>query len=164
MSRELITLNINGRECEIVAEDNELLGNALHDKVGLTGAKYGCGTGECGACTVLVDGAPVLSCITLVKSVVGAEIVTIEGVAPEPGVLDPVQEAFLEQAAVQCGFCTPGMILMARDLLARNPHPDEEEIREAIRGNLCRCTGYTGIVKAIKQAADSGCCCGSKPA
>lgn len=164
MSKELITLNINRQEYEVVVEDNELLNNVIHDKLGLTGTKYGCGTGECGACTVLVDGSPVLSCITLVKSVVGAEIVTIEGVAPELGRLDPIQEAFLEQAAVQCGFCTPGMILVAKDLLVKNPHPSEDEIREAIRGNICRCTGYTSIIKAIKQAADMECCCQSKPA
>jgi len=163
VSKELVVLNINRQQYEVVVDDNELLNNVLHEKLGLTGTKYGCGTGECGGCTVLVDGAPVLSCITLVKSVVGAEIVTIEGVAPEPGKLDPIQEAFLEQAAVQCGFCTPGMILMAKDLLVRNPKPSETEIREALRGNICRCTGYTSIVKAVQQAAGMGCACRSKP-
>lgn len=161
MSKKLITLTINREQHEVFVEDNELLSNVLHDTLGLTGTKYGCGTGECGACTVLIDGEPILSCITLVQSVDGAEITTIEGVAPAVGKLDPIQEAFLEQAAIQCGFCTPGMILVARDLLVKNPKPTEDEIREAIRGNICRCTGYTSIVKAIQQAADHGCCCKS---
>ncbi len=163
MSKELIELNVNQRNYEVVVEDNELLNNVLHDKLGLTGTKYGCGTGECGGCTVLVDGSPVLSCIVLAKSVVGAEIVTIEGLAPKPGTLDPIQEAFLDQAAIQCGYCTPGMVLVAKDLLRRNPHPTEDEIREAIRGNICRCTGYTSIVRAIQEAANMDCCCQSKP-
>ncbi|SDP41970.1 (2Fe-2S)-binding protein [Desulforhopalus singaporensis] len=163
MKKELITLTINREQYDVVVEDNELLSNVIHDTIGMTGTKYGCGTGECGACTVLVNGEPVLACITLAKAVQGAEIVTIEGVAPEPGKLDPIQEAFVEQAAIQCGFCTPGMILVAKDLLIRNPKPTEDEIRDAIRGNICRCTGYTSIVKAIQDAADSGLCCRSKP-
>lgn len=161
MSKKLITLTINREEHEVLVEDNELLSNVLHETLALTGTKYGCGTGECGACTVLVDGDPVLSCITLAVTVEGSEITTIEGVAPKVGELDPIQEAFLEQAAIQCGYCTPGMILVARDLLVRNPNPSEEEIREAIRGNICRCTGYTSIVKAIQEAANHGCCCKS---
>jgi carbon-monoxide dehydrogenase small subunit len=161
VAKELITLIINKEKYDVFVEDNDLLSNVLHDTLGLTGTKYGCGTGECGACTVLLDGEPILSCITLVKSVVGSQITTIEGVAPEVGKLDPIQEAFIEQAAIQCGFCTPGMILVARDLLVKNPKPTEVEIREAIRGNICRCTGYTSIIKAIKRAADHGCCCKS---
>ncbi len=163
MSKELIELNVNGQTYEVVVEDNELLNNVLHEKIGLTGTKYGCGTGECGACTVLMDGSPVLSCMVLVKSAVGTEIVTIEGVATKPGQLDPIQDAFLDNAAIQCGFCTPGMILVAKDLLRRNPHPSEDEIREAIRGNICRCTGYTSIVRAIMDAANMDCCCQCKP-
>lgn len=163
MKKKHIILHINREEYDVVVSDNELLSNVIHDTLGLTGTKYGCGTGECGACTVLVNGEPVLACITLATSVAGAEIVTIEGVAPAPGQLDPIQDAFLEQAAVQCGFCTPGMILVAKDLLVKNPSPTEEEIREAIRGNICRCTGYTSIIKAIQQAADPTICCQSKP-
>jgi len=163
VKKKYITLNINREQYDLVIEDSELLSNVIHDTLGLTGTKYGCGTGECGACTVLVDGSPVLACITLATTVAGAEITTIEGVAPEPGKLDPIQDAFLAQAAVQCGFCTPGMILVAKDLLIRNPNPTEEDIREAIKGNICRCTGYTSIVKAIQQAADMNLCCQSKP-
>ena len=163
MSKKLISLNINRENYDVIVEDNELLSNVLRDSLGLTGTKYGCGTGECGACTVLVDGSPVLACITLVLMVVGSEITTIEGVTPEPGKLDPIQEAFLEQAAIQCSYCTPGMILVARDLLVRNPKPSENDIREAIRGNICRCTGYTSIIKAIQEAAEPGICCKSKP-
>jgi carbon-monoxide dehydrogenase small subunit len=122
--------------------------------MGLTGAKYGCGIGECGSCTVLVDGEPVLSCLTLAISLDGSDIVTAEGIAQSDGRLHPVQESFLEQGAVQCGFCTPGMIIMAKNLLDKNLKPTEEEIREHIRGNLCRCTGYTQIVKAIMDCSE----------
>jgi carbon-monoxide dehydrogenase small subunit len=119
----------------------------------LTGTKYGCGTGQCGGCTVLVNGEPVLSCLTLAIAVDGADILTIEGVAEPDGTLDSIQEAFLDTAAVQCGYCTPGMILMAKDLLNKNPAPSEDQIREHIKGNLCRCTGYHRIVQAIKMCA-----------
>lgn len=148
-----IVLNVNGEDHMLVVEPNELLINVLRNELGLTGAKYGCGTGQCGACTVLIDGEPVLSCITLAVAVDGKEIVTIEGVAGPNGELDPIQEEFLNENAVQCGFCTPGMILVAGDLLRRNPHPTEREIRHHIKGNICRCTGYDGIVRAIQKAA-----------
>lgn len=148
-----IVLTVNGEDHMLVVEPNELLINVLRNELGLTGAKYGCGTGQCGACTVLVDGEPVLSCITLAVAVDGKEITTIEGVAGADGELDPIQEEFLQENAIQCGFCTPGMILVARDLLKRNPHPTETEIRHHIKGNICRCTGYNGIVRAIKKAA-----------
>jgi carbon-monoxide dehydrogenase small subunit len=121
--------------------------------LGLTGTKYGCGIGECGSCTVLVDGEPVLSCLTLAISLDGSDIVTVEGISQSDGRLHPIQESFLEHGAVQCGFCTPGMIIMAKNLLDENPRPTEEEIREHIRGNLCRCTGYTQIVKAIQDCS-----------
>jgi carbon-monoxide dehydrogenase small subunit len=148
-----IVLNVNGEDHMLVVEPNELLINVLRNELGLTGAKYGCGTGQCGACTVLVDGEPVLSCITLAVAVDGKEITTIEGVAGADGELAPIQEEFLNENAIQCGFCTPGMILVAGDLLRRNPHPTEDEIRHHIKGNICRCTGYNGIVRAIQKTA-----------
>jgi len=148
-----ITLTVNGVKREILVSPNELLLNILRDRLGLTGTKYGCGIGECGSCTVLVDGEPVLSCLSLAISLDGSDIVTIEGIAQSDGRLHPIQESFLEQGAVQCGFCTPGMIIMAKNLFDENPKPTEEEIREYIRGNLCRCTGYTQIVKAIQNCS-----------
>jgi carbon-monoxide dehydrogenase small subunit len=149
-----VILTVNGDEHMLVVEPNELLINVLRNELGLTGSKYGCGTGQCGACTVLIDGEPALACLTLVVACDGKEIVTIEGIAGPDGDLHPIQEAFLDENAVQCGFCTPGMILMAGDLLKRNPHPTEAEIRHHIKGNICRCTGYNGIVRAIQKAAD----------
>ena len=137
-----------------MVEQNALLITILRDELGLTGAKYGCGTGQCGACTVLIDGEPALACLTLAVACDGKGITTIEGVAGPNGDLHPIQEAFLDENAVQCGFCTPGMILMAGDLLKRNPHPTEAEIRHHIKGNICRCTGYNGIVRAIQNAAE----------
>ena len=148
-----IILTVNDDEHMLVVEQNALLINVLRDELGLTGSKYGCGTGQCGACTVLIDGEPALACVTLAVACDGKEIVTIEGVAGPNGDLHPIQEAFLDENAVQCGFCTPGMILMAGDLLRRNPHPTEAEIRHHIKGNICRCTGYNGIVRAIQNAA-----------
>jgi carbon-monoxide dehydrogenase small subunit len=124
----------------------------LRDHLGLLGAKEGCGVGECGACSVLVDGAVVNACLTPAGSAQGREVTTIEGLAGEAG-LHPLQEAFLETGAVQCGFCTPGMIMAAADLLARDPDPDEEAIKLALAGNLCRCTGYHDIVRAVRRAA-----------
>ncbi|MCX8116580.1 MAG: (2Fe-2S)-binding protein [Desulfobacterota bacterium] len=149
-----ITLTVNGVKRELLVAPHELLLNVLRERLGLTGAKYGCGIGECGSCTVLLDGEPILSCLTLAVAVDGGEVVTIEGLAGSDGRLHPIQETFLEHGAVQCGFCTPGMILMAKNLLDQNPHPSEEEIRHHLRGNLCRCTGYTQIVQAIKAASD----------
>ena len=148
-----IRFKLNGREVEAEVEPNTLLLNLLRERFHLTGAKYGCGIGECGACTVLLDGEPILSCLTLAVEVDGREITTIEGLA-EDGELHPLQRAFLEEGAVQCGFCTPGMILTAKALLDENPNPSEEEIREYLKGNLCRCTGYVNIVKAVKRAAE----------
>lgn len=126
----------------------------LRDVLGLTGTKEGCGRGECGACTILLDGKPVNSCLLYAPKLSGKKVQTIEGVAKKDGKLSPLQEAFLEEGAVQCGFCTPGMILSSKTLLEKNPHPSDEEIEEAISGNICRCTGYTKIIKAIKSASD----------
>lgn len=151
--KKQIELKVNGVRREILVSPNELLLNVLRDRLGLTGTKYGCGIGECGSCTVLVDGEPLLSCLTLAIGLDGSEIVTIEGISRPDGQLHPIQESFLEHGAVQCGFCTPGMIVMAKNLLDEKPSPTEQEIRDHIRGNLCRCTGYTQIVEAIKECS-----------
>lgn len=151
--KQLIKLDINNQLFEVPVDPRDLLVDVIRKKAGLTGTKKGCGQGDCGACTVLIDGEPVLSCITLAIACQGKKIVTIEGLADESGGLDPVQEAFVEHGAVQCGFCTPGMILSAKALLDRNPQPDELEIKQAISGNICRCTGYKRIVQAISAAS-----------
>ena len=153
MNRRRIKFKLNGELVEVDVRPNELLLNVLREKFHLTGTKYSCGLGECGACTVLVDGEPVLACLTLAVDVNGKEVVTIEGLAKN-GELDPIQRAFAEEGAIQCGFCTPGFIIITKALLSENPNPTEEEIREYIRGNLCRCTGYVNIVKAIKRASE----------
>lgn len=144
-------LHVNNRSYRISAPVDALLLEVLREKVGLTGAKYGCGMGECGACTVLLDGEAIYSCLTLAVEVEGREITTIEGLERN-GELDPLQQAFADHGGVQCGFCTPGMILAARALLASNPAPTSEEIRRALSGNLCRCTGYMKIVEAVESA------------
>ena len=149
--KKQILLRVNGVERELLVAPNELLLNVLRDRLGLTGAKYGCGIGECGACTVLVDGESVLACLTLAIGLSGSDIVTIEGISHPDGRLHPVQESFLDNGAVQCGFCTPGMIMMAKALLDEKPRPTEQEVRDHIRGNICRCTGYVQIVKAIQR-------------
>ena len=147
-----ITLNVNGKDYPLEVKPNEILLNVLRDRLGLMGTKYGCGIGECGACTVLLDGKAILSCQTLAFTVDGKQITTIEGLE-RGGELHPLQQAFIDEGAVQCGYCTPGMILSAKALLDTNPDPSNEEIKQAIRGNLCRCTGYTNIVRAIKTAS-----------
>jgi carbon-monoxide dehydrogenase small subunit len=149
-----MTFRVNGRECQVAAGPAERLVDVLRSRLGLTGAKEGCSTGQCGACTVLLDGEPVASCMMLAADAEGREITTIEGLAP-PGELHPLQQAFLEHGAVQCGFCTPGMILSAKALLDRKPHPSDEDIARALVGNLCRCTGYRKICEAIKSYARS---------
>jgi carbon-monoxide dehydrogenase small subunit len=154
MEKRSVSYTVNGEVTELLVEPNALLINVLRDELYLTGAKYCCGTGQCGGCTVLVNGEPILSCLTLAVAVDGAQILTIEGIAEPDGTLDPIQEAFLDNAAIQCGYCTPGMILMAKDLLNKNPSPSEDQIREHIKGNLCRCTGYHRIVKAIKSCRE----------
>lgn len=152
VKRYLITLTVNGDTYTAVVKANTLLVNVLRDELNLTGTKKGCEMGDCGSCTVLLDGKPVDSCIILAVEADGHEITTIEGVARH-GELDKLQESFVDNAAVQCGYCTPGMILSAKALLTANPNPTEPEIRKAIAGNLCRCTGYVNIVKAIQAAA-----------
>jgi aerobic-type carbon monoxide dehydrogenase small subunit (CoxS/CutS family) len=148
----VIELQMNGEARELAVRPQETLLEVLRDRLGLTGTKEGCGTGECGSCTVLLDGDPILSCLTLAVDCEGKSVVTIEGLAPQ-GVLTPLQEAFVQAGAVQCGFCTPGMILSATALLREIPHPGLPEIEKALEGNLCRCTGYNKIVDAIRRAA-----------
>jgi carbon-monoxide dehydrogenase small subunit len=147
-----ILLRINGDVHEVLAFPYKTLLEVLREDLGLTGAKESCGEGACGSCTVLLDGLPVRSCLLLAAEAQGREITTIEGLASE-GKLHPVQEAFVEHHAIQCGFCASGMILTAKSLLDHNPHPSEEEIRHAISGNVCRCTGYAKIVEAVTAAS-----------
>jgi len=148
------TLQVNGIAYAVEIEPQRTLLSVLRTEVGLTGAKEGCDDSECGACMVLMDGEPVNSCSYLALQADGREIVTIEGLAGADGSLHPLQQAFLDQGGVQCGFCTPGMLISAKALLDRNPRPSEEEIRLALSGNLCRCTGYSGIVRAVQSAAE----------
>ncbi len=148
--KKLVRMTINDREYELAVEPNETLTDMLRYQLGLTGTKKGCEVGDCGACTVILDGIPVNSCLVLAVQANGKKITTIEGLETEEG-LHPVQQAFVEKGAIQCGFCTPGMILSAKSLLDKNPNPTEEEIRMGISGNLCRCTGYQKIVDAVKS-------------
>lgn len=152
VKRYLITLNVNGDAHTILVKGNAILTNVLRDQLDLTGTKKGCELGDCGSCTVLLDGKPVDSCLVLAVEADGRQITTIEGVM-ENGRLDEIQQSMINHAAVQCGYCTPGMVLSAKALLTRNPHPDEQEVREAISGNLCRCTGYVHIVEAVLAAS-----------
>lgn len=151
MRRE-IRLKINGTEQQVLVAPWQSLLEVLRDELGLTGTKKGCNEGECGACTVLLDGKPVNACLVLAVKADGREVTTVEGLAG-PGGLHPLQQAFVEEGAVQCGFCTPGMLMAAKALLDTNPCPDEREIRAALAGNLCRCTGYVCIVRAVQRAA-----------
>jgi len=152
MSMHEVNIEVNGVQYQRYVQSNMTLLTFLREELGLTGAKCGCETGECGACTVMMDGAPVNSCLVLAVEAIGAEIVTVEGLAKD-GRLDPLQDAFIDHTGTQCGFCTPGILIAARALLDRNPTPTDEEIREALRGNLCRCTGYVRIIDAVKAAA-----------
>jgi len=146
---------VNGKDREIEVRPNELLVDVLRERLGLTGTKIGCEAGECGACTVLINGKPTLSCLTLAIECEGKEILTIEGIGDAAkGELHPLQKAFVEHYGVQCGFCTPAMILTAKALLDKNPNPVDEEIREAINGVICRCTGYMQIVESILAATE----------
>lgn len=147
-----VSTTINGDNVEFLCQAEETLLDVLRDRLGLTGAKEGCGTGDCGACSVMVDGRLVCSCLVLGAEVDGLAVETVEGMATGDK-LHPLQEKFLEHAALQCGICTPGLLIAAKDLLARNPDPTEEEIRFGLAGNLCRCTGYDKIVRAVQDAA-----------
>ena len=148
-----LTLTVNGEQMTGEAEGRTLLVHFLRDTLGLTGTHWGCDTSNCGTCVVLMDGEPVKSCTVLAAMAAGHEILTVEGLERE-GELDPVQQGFMEEHGLQCGFCTPGMMLTAKALLERNPNPSDEEIREAISGQICRCTGYVNIVKSIRWAAE----------
>ncbi len=152
MSGVTVSTNINGDDVEFLCQVEETLLDVLRDRLGLTGAKEGCGTGDCGACSVIVDDRLVCSCLVLGAEVDGGRVETIEGMA-DGETLHPLQTKFIEHAALQCGVCTPGFLMAAKDLLARNPDPTEEEIRFGLAGNLCRCTGYDKIVRAVQDAA-----------
>jgi carbon-monoxide dehydrogenase small subunit len=152
--KTLINLKVNGKPLELAVEANQTLVDLLRYDLGLTGTKKGCGTGECGACTVVLNDKPVNACLVLAVQANGAEILTIEGLKPPEG-LHPLQQAFVDKGAIQCGFCTPGMILSASSLLKQNPNPTEAEIRTALSGNLCRCTGYQKIVEAVQSVGPS---------
>jgi carbon-monoxide dehydrogenase small subunit len=156
MTIHSITVTVNGKKEYLTVPSNMTLLVMLRDQLGLTGTKNGCTAGECGACTVLIDGEPVNSCMMLALEADGHEVTTVEGLGYDDGQLSPLQQAFAVHNAVQCGFCTPGMLISAYALLQRNPHPTEDEIREALVGNLCRCTGYLRIVKAVQDAAEKG--------
>ena len=145
---EKLSLTINGEKVESLIEPQTTLQDYLHDTLGMTGTKEGCGAGLCGCCTVMVDGMAVKSCLVLALQVGGKSVQTIEGLAQEE-VLDPVQKAFIENGAIQCGYCSAGMIMSSKALLNENPHPSEQEVRHALSGNLCRCTGYHKIVIAV---------------
>ena len=153
---EKLKLTVNGREHIVKCNVNETLAEVLRERLGLTGLKIGCDQGECGACTVLVDGQAILSCLTLAIDCEGKEILTIEGLEdPRSGELHPIQQAFVEHHGMQCGYCTPAMIMSAKALLDQNPAPTEEEVREAINGNICRCTGYASIIESVLAAAEN---------
>lgn len=154
MKTRAITLFVNDEEYSLNVPVNRTLLQVLREDLNLVGTKYGCGTGECGSCTVLLNGKEaVLSCLTLAATMDGAKITTIEGLEKD-GKLDPVQEAFVDKHAIQCGFCTPGMVMKTKSLLAQNPNPSETEIRSYLEGNICRCTGYVKIVDAVKYAGE----------
>lgn len=151
--KQIIVLNVNGVRHEVAASPQALLIDVLRDTLGLIGTKKGCGEGDCCSCTVLIDGELVLSCITLAIACQGKEILTIEGIEQKDGSLHPIQKAYLDKGAIQCGFCTPGMIMATKALLDTNPNPTREEIKRGLSGNLCRCTGYIKIVDAVEEAA-----------
>ncbi|MBI2355074.1 MAG: (2Fe-2S)-binding protein [Deltaproteobacteria bacterium] len=149
--KKLIKLEINGENFDVAISPAAYLIDVIRETVGLSGTKKGCGVGDCGACTVLIDGRPTLSCITLAVACAGKAITTIEGLS-RGSELHPVQRAFIDKGAVQCGFCTPGMVLSSKALLDENPHPSQDEIKTALAGNLCRCTGYAKIIEAVEHA------------
>ena len=155
MAKQLITLTINGERNEVAVEPRWTLLEMVREALRFTGSKEGCGTGDCGACSMMVDGRLVTSCLMLAAQADGREVVTIEGLATN-GTLHPVQQAFIDTGGVQCGFCTPGMIMAAKSLLDHNPSPSLEDVREGLAGNLCRCTGYAKIYQAVMRAAQAG--------
>jgi aerobic carbon-monoxide dehydrogenase small subunit len=154
MSKSSLVLSVNGRDHEVLLSPSDTLLDVLHDELGLADVRYGCGEGVCGTCTVLLDGDPVSGCLTLAVQVAGHEITTLAGLSGPGQDLHPLQECFLRRGAAQCGFCTPGMVLTALDLVRRRPRPSRQEIRYALTGNLCRCTGYTKILDAIEEYAE----------
>ena len=151
--KKIVSITINGILYEQAVEPRRTLLEVIREDLGLTGTKKGCGIGDCGSCTVLLDGVATFSCLTLAIQADGCNVETVEGLA-EDGKLNRLQEAFVQQGAIQCGYCTPGMLMTTTELLRRNPHPDEKEIRRAISGNLCRCTGYQKIVEAITTVSE----------
>ncbi len=155
MNSIALSFTLNGKAVKTDVDPSTLLVDLLREDLGLTGTKVGCREGECGACTVLIDGEAYNSCLMPAAKVQGRDVMTIEGLQKPDGSLDPIQQAFMEAGAAQCGFCTPGMILNAKALLSNNPHPDEHEIRKALSGVLCRCTGYRKIVEAVKNVAEA---------
>ena len=150
--KKIISLKVNGVTHEVAVEPRRILADLLREDLGLTGTKKGCGIGDCGACTVLLDGVATFSCLTLAIQADGCEVETVEGLTAS-GQLNRLQQAFVDHGAIQCGFCTPGMLMMTTELLRDNPRPAEQDIRRAISGNLCRCTGYQKIVEAIQDAS-----------
>jgi carbon-monoxide dehydrogenase small subunit len=152
VEKKVIELHVNGEAQEVAVKPNDTLLEVLRERLNLVGTKEGCGVGECGACTVLMDGRPVLSCLILAVDAPGTEITTIEGLSQGESI-DPVQQAFVEHGAVQCGFCTPGMILTAKELLSREDRPTQDQIKQSISGNFCRCTGYVKIIEAIEAGS-----------
>ncbi|MCJ7658607.1 MAG: (2Fe-2S)-binding protein [Anaerolineales bacterium] len=152
MASKIVTFTLNGRRIEVLVKPLTTVQTLLRDQLGLTSTKAGCKQGGCGSCTVLVNGDPMMSCLLPVEDVQGQEVTTLEGITPTPG-LHIIQEVFYENFAIQCGYCTPGMIMVSKALLDRNPHPGREEIIDALTGNYCRCTGYEPIIQAIEEAA-----------
>jgi carbon-monoxide dehydrogenase small subunit len=157
MKKQLVTMNINGEDMDLRVAPNDVLVEVLRKEANLTGTKKGCGQGDCGACTVIIDNKAVLSCLTLAMSAVGREITTVEGIADrKTGEMNAIQKSFLNHGAVQCGYCTPGMIMSSYNLLKNKPNPTRQEIRRALSGNLCRCTGYILILEAVQACAAEG--------
>tara|TARA_B100000315_G_scaffold220770_1_gene223695 strand:- start:2843 stop:3331 length:489 start_codon:yes stop_codon:yes gene_type:complete len=154
MGKEIADLIINGTKYEVIIEPHMLLADVIRDKIGLTGTKIACGAGDCGACTILIEGLPILSCLTLAVTAKGKNITTVEGLA-DGHELHPIQKAYEEKGGVQCGYCSPGMLMSTKHLLDENPNPTREEISEALAGNLCRCTGYFKIVDSVEHAAET---------
>jgi carbon-monoxide dehydrogenase small subunit len=155
MTAKIVTFTLNGRETDVMVQPLMTVQTLLREELGLTATKSGCKQGGCGSCTVLVDGEPMMSCLLPVEDVAGREVTTLEGITPYEG-LDPVQESFFDHYAIQCGYCSPGMILTSKALLAQNPNPSRADITDALTGNYCRCTGYHPIIEAVEAASMTG--------